>query len=126
MSVLLFSVNSLKDGHLWDRHQVRECRSKRESDKGSTERKGPIEGVRLIEVFVKRESTVPFIMVEFFKKNEFERGFSSAWWSKLSHDWLRGSRDKVIERYLPIDMSIVVISQARINSFNEGLNLCIN
>ena len=37
---------------------LQRCSSYRESNKGSKERKGPTLGVRLIEVSVKRESTV--------------------------------------------------------------------
>ena len=59
--VLIHTVNSLQDGHLWDRHKVtvlERCPSYRESNKGSKESQGPTLSVRLIEVSVKRESTV--------------------------------------------------------------------
>ena len=55
------TVNSLQDGHLWDRHEVsvlERCPSYRESTKGNKQRQGPTLGVRLIEVSFKRESTV--------------------------------------------------------------------
>ena len=45
-----YTVNSLQDGHLWDRHQVsvlERCPSYRESNKRSIERQGLTLSVRL-------------------------------------------------------------------------------
>ena len=53
--LMMGTVNSLQDGHLWDRHQVfvlERCPSYRESNKGSKERQGPTLGVRFTEVSV--------------------------------------------------------------------------
>ena len=52
------------------------CPSYRESNKGSKERQGPTLGVRLIEVSVKRESTVYFYFIVFFS-------FFSVWTSLI-------------------------------------------
>ena len=63
-SLLLITVNSRQDEHLWDRHWVsvlERCPSYKESNKGNKQRQGPILGVHftevscLIEVSVKRE-----------------------------------------------------------------------
>ena len=67
-----YTVNSLQDGHLWDRHLVsvlERCLSYKESNKGNKQRQGITLGVRFTEVSVKRESTVhctnnrPFVEV---------------------------------------------------------------
>ena len=63
MYCMACTVNSLYDGHLWDRHQVsvlERCPSYRESTKGSKERQGPTISVPFTEVSVNRESTVRF------------------------------------------------------------------
>ena len=49
------TVNSLQDGHLWDRHEVsvlERCLSYKESNKGNKQRQGPTLGVRFLEVSV--------------------------------------------------------------------------
>ena len=49
------TVNSLQDGHLWDRHKVSvlgRCPSYEESNKGNKQRQGPTLGVRFREVSV--------------------------------------------------------------------------
>ena len=54
-TILLIPVNSLSEGHLWDRQEVsvlERCLSYRESNKGSKERQGPTLGVRFTEVSV--------------------------------------------------------------------------
>ena len=49
------TVNSLQDGHPWDRHEVsvlERCLSYKESNKGNKQRQGPTLGVRFLEVSV--------------------------------------------------------------------------
>ena len=51
----LYTVNSLQDGHLWDRRKVsvlERCPSYKESNKGNKQWQGPTLGVRFTEVSV--------------------------------------------------------------------------
>ena len=83
----IITVNSLQDGHLWDRHQVsvlERCPSYKESNKGNEQRQGPTLGVRFTEVSVKRESTVFTLNQGWFACNCYNKKLKHGrrWWQR--------------------------------------------